>query len=309
MLAKLAADLSSEAHSSTVDDGAPGPSAVLEHYHHALGHLHYRGVIKFMEPHGIPITDSDRQYSRSRINCASCGSFKNTKKSIAKLSISESVTPGHTVYADQMAFPKVPGDEVRGKYKTSIIFVDKSTGFTRLYPLKTSGHSAEAYKDFVDYLSRSPHYRGHKRLHTDRGTEFVNKYVRKVAEGFNAMITNTGAECHERIGVVERRVQIVKESTGAVFCGSRLPRHFYGYVAAEIVRRRNYLPRKDPATGATVTPMPMLMGTDSKVSDLSALPLIGARCTAIHVRVARISTQGAVWTAFTSVSTKNPVGA
>lgn len=48
MLSQLAADLSSEASSRTVTDEKSGPSPVLEHYHHALGHLHYRGVIQFM---------------------------------------------------------------------------------------------------------------------------------------------------------------------------------------------------------------------------------------------------------------------
>jgi hypothetical protein len=260
------------------------PSADLEHFHHALGHLHYRAVVQFMDAHSITVTDADRKYSRSKMNCVSCGSFKDIKKSIAKVSVSPPVPPGHTVYADTIAFPKVPGDDVRGKYKIGIIFVDKCTGYTRLYPLKSSGSSADAYKNFVDFLATSPLYAGHCRLHTDRGTEFVNKFVRKVAETFGAVITNTGAECHERIGIVERRVRIVKESTAAVLCGSRLSRHFYCYVAKEILRRRNYLPRRNEVTGEFQTPYSLLMGTDPMPIDPTAFPIIGARCTAIHVR-------------------------
>ena len=263
---------------------AEAPSPELTHWHHALGHVNYLAVIKFMDAHSIPVPFSDRSFARDRVRCPDCAPFKTIKKSIAKKSSSPTVTPGHTIYADQMALPGKLGDSVRGQYTTSVIFTDKATRFSRLYPMKTSAKTAEAYRHFVGRLALSPGYAGHRRLHTDRGSEFVNQHVRKVARDFGAEITNTGAECHERIGIVERRVRTIKESVGAALCGARLSRHFYAYVAAEVVRRRNHLPSASSTVDNPVTPASLLSGTPPVKFTAADFPVIGARCTAWHVR-------------------------
>ena len=260
------------------------PSPALVYWHHALGHVSYSAAIDFMMAHNIPVRDSDHHFIRERIRCSDCAPFKATKISIAKNAISPPVTPGHTVYADQMSFPGKFGDSVRGQYTTSIIFTDKATRFTRLYPMKTSAKAAEAYRHFLGLLVQSPGYREHCRLHTDHGSEFVNKHVRKAAADLGARITNTGAECHERIGTVERRVRTIKESVGAALCGARLSRHFYAYVAMEVVRRRNHLPSQASTSQNPVTPFSLLAGQPPETFTMAEFPIIGARCTAWHVR-------------------------
>ena len=136
----LPSDLVEIASSAT---RAEVPSPELAHWHHALGHVNYLAVIRFMDTHGIPVPDCDRSFARDRVRCSDCAPFKSVKQSIAKKSSSPAVTPGHTVYADQMVLPGKLGDSIRGQYTTSIIFTDTAARYSKLYPMKTSAKTAE----------------------------------------------------------------------------------------------------------------------------------------------------------------------
>ena len=113
------------------------------------------------------------------------------------------------------------------KFRYFITFLDKRTRFLEVTLLKKKSEALQAFKDFKQ-KAENQSGKPIKRLHTDNGTEYVNKDFEVVLNKAGIIHEKTAPYTKELNGLIERVNLTLLNKVRSLIYTANLPRYFWG---------------------------------------------------------------------------------
>ena len=257
--------------SSVVKDAAKSchPSAVrsssLEQWHHILGHVNKRDILKLEQ-----VVEDMKISSKKDFPCDTCTLSKQSVH-VSRQPDERATAPLQFIHSD-LAGPIEPVAKDGLKYV--INFVDDFTGASFVYFLRCKSDATKALEKFlcdiapygkVEYVIT--------RLRSDNGGEYVSKAFEEVLLKHTIRHEFSSPHSPHQNGTAERNWRTLFEMARGMMIESGISRNLWSYavMAAAHIRNRMYCSRIDD------TPYHMLTG---KKPSISKLHLFGSVCFA-----------------------------
>lgn len=156
-----------------------------------------------------------------------------------------------------------------GNKKYILTVIDDFSRYTKVYLLETKDQAAACIKNYVE-LVKTEHSRKPKIIRSDRGKEYVNKYLQDYLNNEGIKIQLTAAYSPQQNGVAERKNRSLMEMSRCMLIDANLEKKYWG----EAVVTANFLQNRLPTKATKKTHFELW---HSKVPDVGNLKLFGCK--------------------------------
>lgn len=194
--------------------------------HKSLGHVSYRRIRQRL---GIPLKDFS--------TCEACAVAKITKGSFHTRHSTAS-KPFEEIHLDIVG-PISPSSREGHRYFLTV--VDSCTRFCAAIPLRSKSDVAESIAQAIDLESRRFGYYPTV-IHSDRGTEFINKHLLDFCNKHLIRVRYSDAYTPQQNGLAERFNRTILESVRAILKDSGLNKRLWNEVVKASTLTLNQIP-------------------------------------------------------------------
>lgn len=201
-------------------------------WHRRLAHVDRNKIGDMMRKNYLPSVTAPRQQM-----CVDCTSGKHTRSKFSG-HLTSAREPGEVIHSDVVG-PITPS---RGGMRYFVTFIDESTRFTTVCPMKAKSEVLECFKHFrVMFQTQYGHVI--KSLHSDNGGEYSR--IRHYARKRGIRISRSAPHTPQSNGIAERMNRTLVEAVRTTLRQSGLPKSFWAEALANAVMIRNRIPRDD----------------------------------------------------------------
>lgn len=205
----------------------------LYRWHERMGHLNARDLLKVLRKSGIEAAKSDTKLQ----DCDVCAMGKMVSLPFVKPSqrCNEKL---HIIYSDVVGPMRVQSN---GGNKYFVIFIDDCTRWCEVFMLKNKSDVLSKFKIFKSQIENVIGCKI-KYLHTDNGTEFLNKNFTDFLEENGIGRRLTTPYTPQSNGIAERMNRTLLEKARCMLLSSGLPPSFWAEAVATACYIRNRCP-------------------------------------------------------------------
>jgi hypothetical protein len=145
---------------------------------------------------------SKERLKRVKFFCRTCALAKSRRMSYRNMTGDKGPEPLHTLHLDSLGKIKIKGLYGTAGHMYALAIVDDATAYKWYFILKSLKKVGGKIKHLITQMERQLPYKV-KKMRTDGGTEFVNKFLKAYCEKHGLIYQHSNVESQEENGSAE----------------------------------------------------------------------------------------------------------